>query len=572
MPSASSNTRRYTAVLAYGLAILAANFAGAATFTVGATADCSSNSIPGALLLSALNGPGLDVIRLASDQSYTAQHVVISNQSVSLIGGYSSCSDPTGGGQTTVSGAGGSSNPVVEISGTVNGTRSVELVNLVISGGEEGGVVITGANLVSIQGSLITGNQRDYGGGISLDGSDGAILTVTESTGVIGNSAVGGAGAGGGIYCVNGGTVLLSGLVADNSAWFGGGVGLVTCSMNDFAGGPLRGITGNTATFGGGIAAFNASVVNLYGSPSRPALVDGNIAAGNGGGVYVSESTVVARDSWITNNTAGDLGGGVAVSLGGSFGAVRTLGAECHTADRCSRISGNIANGTAGGGAVLVEGDGVADIRQTYIEGNRADFGSAARVGGAGSQLLLEGDVVAGNIGASVIQQGGGSFVRAAFVTSDRNTGGGAGYGFYSNETDTTETRIHSSIINDPLVWGGGVNGATHFYDCLLVASSLGLANPGTLVTVADPQLRNPAAGDFHLDLGSPAIDYCDTFTYTPQNSDVDTEARGTDLPSAPNGVGVYDLGADEWSEAALVLFGDGFERGNTSAWSVTVP
>jgi hypothetical protein len=571
MPSANVNIRRHAGVLTLGLAIFVANLAGAATFTVGAAADCSSNSIPGALLLSALNGPGPDVIRIASDLSYTAQHVVISNQSVSLIGGYSSCSDTTGGGQTTVSGAGGSSNPVVEISGTVNGTRSVELVNLIISGGEEGGVVISGANLVSIQGSLITGNQRGYGGGISLDGSDGAILTVTESTGVIGNSAVGGAGTGGGIYCVNGGTVLLHGLVANNSAWFGGGVGLITCSMNDFAGGPLRGITGNTATFGGGIAAFNGSVVNLYGSSSHPALVDGNIASSDGGGVYISESTVVARDSWITNNTAGDLGGGVAVSLGGSFGAVRTLGENCHDVDRCSRLSGNVANGTVGGGAVLVEGNGVADIRQTYIEANQADFGSVARVAGAGSQLLLEGDVIAGNVGNSVIQQGAQSFVRAAFVTSARNTAGGQ-VGFYANETGDTQTLIHSSIINDPLVWGGGVNGATHFYDCLLVASSLGLANPGQLVTVADPQLRDPAAGDFHLDLGSPAIDYCDTFTYTPQNSDIDKETRGTDLPSAPNGVGVYDLGADEWSEAALVLFGDGFESGNTAAWSATSP
>jgi hypothetical protein len=563
-----------TRAVAVGLMVLAAaSSAGASTFTVGATPDCSSSSIPGALLLAALNGPSLDVIRIASDQSYTGQHVVISNQSVSLIGGYASCSDATGGGQTAVSGAGGSSNPVIEISGTVNGTRSVELVNLVISGGELGGVVISGANLVSIQGSLITGNQRGSGGGIHLDGTDGAVLTVAEDTAVIANSAVDPSGMGGGIRCTNGGTILLHGLVANNSAWFGGGVGLISCTMNDFAGGTLRGITGNTATFGGGIGAFNASVVTLHGSSSHPALVEGNTASVDGGGVYVSSSTVVARDSWIINNSAANRGAGVAVTDAGAFGAVRTLGSTCHTQDRCSRLSGNTVTGLPGhGGAILAELGSVVDIRQTYLEANHADFGSMAWVSDAGSQLLLEGDVIASNVGNDVIHQGSQSFVRAAFVTSDRNTADGGQVAFYTNGSDDTETRIFSSIILDPSVWGGGVNGATHVYDCLLVASNFGLQNPGTLVTVGNPLLRNPVAGDYHLDLGSPAIDYCDTFTYTPSNGDIDAEPRGTDLPAAPNGVGTYDLGADEWSEVASLLFGDGFETGTTAMWSSTTP
>ena len=562
-------------VAAAAVMLFAAGGSGAATFTVGAEAGCSSNSIPGALLLSALNGPGLDVIRVAGNQGYTGQHIVVSNQSVSLIGGYSNCSDSTGGGQTVLSGSGGSSDPVIEITGTANGTRQVELVNFEITGGEEGGVVISGSNIVSIQDSLITGNQRGDGGGIWLDGADGAILTLTPDAAVIANTATNPSSKGGGIYCQDGGFIVLEGLVANNDGWFGGGVFLSGCTMNDFAGGTLRGIVGNTGTIGGGIFAAASSVVNLFGTTNHPAIVSNNVASFKGGGAWIqNDSSLTAKDSWIFDNDAGELAGGVGVSQNSAFTMDRTYGSDCHTAGRCSQLSGNRVTGSPNyGGAVYVEAGCTGDIRQTYIEGNDADFGSAAWVEGAGAQLLLEGDILAGNQGESVIYQHDQALVRAAYVTSTRNTARASGASFYSNASGDTVTEIYSSIIDDPLVWGGGVGGASHTYDCVIVRSVFGMPAAGDYVLETDPMLLNPAVGDYHLSSASPAIDYCDTILYTPAEADIDGQSRGTDLEFVGNVIGPFDLGADEWSDnAADSIFEDGFESGSTSAWSNVSP
>ena len=78
----------------------------------------------------------------------------------------------------------------------------------------------------------------------------------------------------------------------------------------------------------------------------------------------------------------------------------------------------------------------------------------------------------------------------------------------------------------------------------------------------ADPQLVNPAAGDFHLAAASPAVDAGNPL-YVPaeEEADLDGEAR---LVGA-----AVDIGADELGPA--LIFADGFESGDTSAWSSAV-
>ncbi len=78
----------------------------------------------------------------------------------------------------------------------------------------------------------------------------------------------------------------------------------------------------------------------------------------------------------------------------------------------------------------------------------------------------------------------------------------------------------------------------------------------------------NAAAGNLRLRLDSPAIDSCNEEVYAPVYLDLDLEQRGFDFASIPNILGPYDRGADE----VLPLFADGFESGNSSAWSLAVP
>lgn len=577
MSSVASTSPSDIAVRARGLvglaAILllvnAATISRAATFTVGA-GDCSSPLISGALLLSALNGPGPDLIRIASNQSYTSQHIVISNQSVSLVGGYTDCSDTTAGGQTTLSGAGGSTDPVIEISGTTNGTRTVELVGLQITGGELGGVTISGSNIVSIQRSIISGNSAPNGGGISIDGTDGAILTVDFDASVIDNNATAPSGSGGGIYC-NGATLLLEGLVATNHAWFGGGISTIGCTVNDFAGGFLRGVAQNTAAFGAGIAAFNGSDINLIGGTDHPATVSGNIASADGGGLYISNSTVTAKDSWITGNRA-QQGGAVAADTGGTFVMHRTYGPTCHDPIRCSKVTGNTATLNIGG-AFYASAGGSIEVRQTYIEGNTATFGAAAFAegssGGTKSRLFLEGDAVGSNTGEYMLYVSDGAEFTASYVTSASNIPptGLSSVAFYGNGSATDIARIYSSVISDSVVYGGGTNGASHSFDCVVSPNLFGLPSSGTIMLEADPRLHNPAGRDYSPTASSPAIDRCDNF-HPATDADLHNNPRGIDQPWAANFIGAYDVGALETD----IMFGNGFETGSTAAWSSHSP
>jgi hypothetical protein len=78
----------------------------------------------------------------------------------------------------------------------------------------------------------------------------------------------------------------------------------------------------------------------------------------------------------------------------------------------------------------------------------------------------------------------------------------------------------------------------------------------------AAPGFINEAGGNLRLALGSPALDYCDDAGYSPTFSDIDIQARGTDLAGNPDGSpgvpgGRFDLGFDELIDT---LFADRFE------------
>ncbi len=74
----------------------------------------------------------------------------------------------------------------------------------------------------------------------------------------------------------------------------------------------------------------------------------------------------------------------------------------------------------------------------------------------------------------------------------------------------------------------------------------------------ADPLLVDPAAADFHLQAASPAVDAGDP-AYVPAAGEVDLD--GEPRRDGP----AVDVGADELGTG--LIFADGFESGDTSAW-----
>ena len=560
--------------------ILAASAPGvsAATFTVGADVACDYSDLNIALLATIINGPGPDLIRVATNQTYAGEFL-IDNQSVSIVGGYSNCSDTTATGRTVISRA--FDERAFRISGTTNGVRTIELVNLDIrfDGAisavlDYGGTIhITGGHLVYLQNTNVDGGTAARGGGIWVDNS---ILILIDGSSVVFNHAT---IEGGGIACTGSSATvaLTSATIANNNADFGGGLHLSDgCTLNDFSGGGLEGVILNTADVnGGGIWAGGGAKVNLIGASAHPALVNDNDAQ-RGAGIFVTGTGTLLgiTDSHVTANDATLFGGGIFAESSAQATMERTLGADCHDPDDCSKLGSNTAAGSSGGAALYIDSGANVKIRQTKITGNVAtDFlGPVIYIGGAG-QLRLEGDILTGNRGNEVVLLDDSAFFQAAYISASGNNvppGSGGTPAFYANVTSTTTAAIYSSIIYNATyggaVYGGGAIGASHTWDCLIVHSSLGL-DSGSFIAVADPRFVNPGIGNYHLRPDSPAIDSCDTFNFTPVDNDIDDETRGWDDPASTNILGFFDRGADEYRAPAGLIFADGFESGNTTAW-----
>jgi parallel beta helix pectate lyase-like protein/copper-binding protein NosD len=149
--------------------------------------------------------------------------------------------------------------------------------------------------------------------------------------------------------------VTLSGLTltgGDYSTWCGGAI---YAKYTDLT---LDGveITDSQALYGGAIFAYTEADVTLRGGTR----LHHNEAINRGGGVYQSGSTssVTIEDATVDTNTAGDLGGGVAVR----HGATLTL-----------RSPANVDNNTATAGSPNIYVDGISTVDVPLVVDSPAD-------------------------------------------------------------------------------------------------------------------------------------------------------------------------------------------------------
>jgi len=547
--------------------------ASAAVYTVGSDPACTHSSIPFALLTAALTTAD-DEIRLARNITYLDQFVHLTDWepgvtgALTLAGGYDSCDDPTASGWTTISGR--TTESTIEVD-TAGGESIVTLRRLSVTGSTIRGLKVVGNSTVTLVSSLVEGN----GGGIDVE--PGAKVVIDFFSMVQDN--VGGFGQGGGIRCW-GGTVELRGIVTRNLATSGGGMFAGNdCQVALFDG---AWIVGNNATDGGGLYAEGSADVLRSTSAALIFLrvrVDDNEAAADGGGVFATGATTAVgliTDVSVDGNRAGGRGGGLYAESGGWAGIDRNS-FVCERADHCSTLSRNSLTTSNHGAAAYAGPGGTVVINQTHIEANSIPggflVGSVVHAEGAGASARLEGTAFFDHHGPdALMQSGGGADIVAAFVTASGNDFDGAAFPARPVVIGSGSTAsLYSSIYwpNSPVI----VDGVFGQVDCLIVSDTTGLG-VGTIISTVDPVFRSPALGDFHLNPSSPAVDYCDTSQYTPTEWDIDYESRGYDHPGNPNGVpgvvgGTYDIGYDE---IRYLLFADGFESGDSSRWSTTVP
>lgn len=544
---------------------------------VGAGGACDHDTILGAIFEAAGN-TGLDIIYVANDQVYD-EFVPVASDSLEIIGGFESCSDNTADGTTQIF-APTSPGRVLATSGT-DSAYSLRLENLQLYGSSmvaRGGVVqIEGDYAVTLDNVQIADGRANYGGGIYIDGTDGAELVTepSEITLITNNTAVYG---GGGIYCRGAATInFTSGAISSNTARgesgttsenAGGGVALHGgCEMTSSAGGGLEGIYANTfespavtgSAGGGGLSVQSGSTFTASGTDAHPAVIANNESDSRGGGIHAggASTEVTLRDTWVIGNQAATSGGGVEVSAAHFSMARVRAGETCSNFLRCSRLSENsvITGGLERGGAIEVSSDGEAVIQRTYIEQNNAPNSSVAEVRGL-STLTLQNVVAANNFGSDEL-----IFVENI---SEANIHWST---LAYNALETAVVSIQGGItagsldLHGSIVWQPGVDlvesdhNATLSGDCVMAADFSGFpeltrTNPGPPGFMAADDLRVTPSGN--------AVDFCDN-SAVPNTVDMLGMFRPVD-DDATDVHGPYDLGAFEWREAFGLVFRDRFE------------
>ena len=562
VPSASS-TRRMSCLGLFCL--LSAGSAGAEIFRVGIGTGCTHLTVEAAVAAAAANGSGFDEIQIAHVTQTLGSLVDVDSHSVALVGGFSSCTAAIPTGQTTLR----RSDPTDAFyvhSTTGTSVLSLERITIEMGVSAKRALRLAGDVQALLIDSVLTDGQAplgENGGNVWMSGD--ATLALIRSTISLGEVNE---GSGGGIYCENGGTVLVDGgsVVRENKAGVsGGGVFGQDCTID------TQGwIYDNTSSVdGGGISATGGSSVRLTGSGDDDFYVlESNQAGENGGGLYLigSGTTAIARNARIFGNVSGVSGGGVMVAGGASF-TMDVDPATCSIGHGCSTLFFNNA-GTAGGGALNVTAASSAAIRQTTIQFNGASegVGSVAIVFGT---LLIEGCEIYFNDGQLLPRVSrfyvAGSLT-IAFSTLDEETEFSGVFWVLSGAT----FRLYSSIVQADQTFHAPAFATA--LDCVITREQASFPAGGTLLlTVTDPTLifQSGAPLEYRLKRGSVAQDYCDTFFYSPVDDDLDNQVRGWDDPTRPNLEGAHDLGADEWRPD---IFHDGFELAGTARWSGVTP
>jgi hypothetical protein len=306
-------------------------------------------------------------------------------------------------------------------------------------GNAESGIRTCGGAIRGEQGSSLTlrratiaRNRAAYGGGICMMQS--STLRVLDGTRVVNNDAI---MYGGGIYMEDGATIHIAGdsFVGVNSAdRDGGGV-----YFKSSYGGPST-LMLQQASVARNAAGGSGGGIMIYGREGRAllsdgALVSGNIAAGEGGGIFGLEIAVeMEGTASVEDNESGGDGGGIkafSVELRDSAGIAR-----------------NVANNNGGG--AFVDGGWLEMHNSSSIVGNESrDTG-----GGVFINSILR-DRVYGSL-----MMGGNSTLQA-------NTAHMGGGGVFLNDASSLTMLDSSSVMGNQAGDGGGIHSKTQLFNIM---------------------------------------------------------------------------------------------------------
>jgi predicted outer membrane repeat protein len=469
-----------------------------------------------------------------------------------IVGGYDSdCSDLVPNTRTILN-ANGLDNVFNYIVPSPTTKPDIYVSNFEITGGHSllGGGVYTG-NKVGwhFTNSIIHHNWSHYGGGIAM-GSD--TFLELRDTSVYTNTAT---FDGGGVYCQGtytttevqiwegstiGNFAIIPGKpshikpLGNHADGSGGGVYLDNCTlfMNDAA------VWYNNANLGGGIFAKNDSEVNLENSKLA---INVNTAV-YGGGIYLEGiRRIFFGAGQLSYNTASRNGGGLYATGISMYSNI--LSANCPLG-QCTQISHNSA-GDSGGGIYLANDPNYLTLDKVYLDSNHADGSASAIFATSGARMQIWNSMFirgsAPDVMIQVDDTGGAPVIGIGDSTIADNTG---------NATAILGVD-HDATLNgrNMIVWGNaGANLVAGDGTATITCSILQSAYTGGGNLVADPLFVNAAAGNYHIQVFSPAVDHCASGSY----DDIDNQQRP--YYSRAGSLTPYDAGADEVYTSILFM------------------
>jgi hypothetical protein len=343
---------------------------------------------------------------------------------------------------------------------------------------------------------------------------------------------------GGGAYIYYGGTATIAGNTFYGNGWYDGWWGgAYIGSLN------MAIVTGNTFS--------------------------GNTGGNDGGGVYLNNNTNILAGNTFNGNSMDDYGG--AVEIGG--GIITTISNNTFSANTAAYPGGAVASGSSGlvtitgntftgnscsgnnqGGAVYVN-SGTNIITANIFQQNSSADGAGA-IYAACPAITISDNLVVNNTQTGASANGGGIFVNPGSIlyminntiVGNSSAGGGGGAAFQIGTTPSLY--VFNNIIwgnsatgngADVYLTGSGQQTALQFND---VNGMYGVWNIAAPLLNTDPKFFNAVGGDYHLQPGSPCLNYGTNGASFLPLTDLDGNSR-------TNGAGQVDLGCYEFNITA---------------------
>lgn len=396
-----------------------------------------------------------------------------------------------------------------------------------------GGIYVLQAT-VTLAGSTVQHSiATHYGGGVYIRES---IATTMIGNNIISNTAAYAAtgpsnlGWGGGVMLSNSPSAkLIANTLSDNHAGVAGG-GIYVYGSN-YATLSSNVVTSNTAQVGGGIYLNKSDYARIgSGAETQGNTFSANVAGRDGGGLYLfNSSDIILQDNTVVSNTSGTDGGGLCLIANSSI-VMSNNWFEANTA------------GDRGGGLYLLEGRLAIRLRQNTFVSNTANYGGGLYLDNS-SNVFAHNTIIAAN---RAFAEAGGLYnnkvsPRMLHTTLADNLGNSTLYSTAGNGACST-IALTNTIVSGHSIGLSIAGGCTATLDGILWYNTpITLTYPVSAIVVVgnqysgDPKFVDPAAGDYHLDFGSAAID---KGLPTIIAVDIDGDSR----PYGP----LPDLGADE--------------------------